>query len=227
MIVGRPQKSEWCNERPCADTCHHLEFRPVSGFAPACQQTGAKGAILTATGFGILFFYRLSASRRTYHPLTLLGFGLALALQGLLWTVALPVDVAWRAFRIYALPVTLFYPIGTLLIGSLLADDHRHRQTRKALEASEERLRIHPRDARRLGVRTAYGLLTASAWLPLLQAYLEEPGTALTALVWGLATMQWHYSVNGQEQTQVAALVSVSPHPSSTLMPASRKNQAI
>jgi len=99
------------------------------------------GAILTATGFGILFFYRLSASRRTYHPLTLLGFGLALALQGLLWTVALPVDVAWRAFKIYALPVTLFYPMGTLLIGSLLADDHRHRQTRKALEASEERLR--------------------------------------------------------------------------------------
>ncbi|MCX7682359.1 MAG: SUMF1/EgtB/PvdO family nonheme iron enzyme [Anaerolineae bacterium] len=35
----------------------------------------------------------------------------------------------------------------------------------------------------RLGVRTAYGLLTASAWLPLLAAYSENPGPAVAALV--------------------------------------------
>ncbi|HEC36207.1 MAG TPA: NACHT domain-containing protein, partial [Anaerolineae bacterium] len=35
---------------------------------------------------------------------------------------------------------------------------------------------------RRLGVRTAYGLLTASAWLPLLAAYADDPGPAVAAL---------------------------------------------
>ncbi len=35
----------------------------------------------------------------------------------------------------------------------------------------------------RLGVQTAYGLLTASAFLPLLEAYRQHPGPALTTLV--------------------------------------------
>ena len=35
---------------------------------------------------------------------------------------------------------------------------------------------------RRLGVRTAYGLLTGSAWLPLLTAYAGDPGPAVAAL---------------------------------------------
>jgi len=36
---------------------------------------------------------------------------------------------------------------------------------------------------------------------------LGQRPAVLTALVAGLGTMHWHYSVNGQEQTQVAALV--------------------
>ena len=40
-----------------------------------------------------------------------------------------------------------------------------------------------PGTAQRLGVRTAYGLLTASAWLPLLEHYLPgNPGPAVAAL---------------------------------------------
>ncbi len=39
----------------------------------------------------------------------------------------------------------------------------------------------------RLGVRTSYGLLTASAWLPLLEAYSTQTGPATTALVGVLA----------------------------------------
>ena len=35
---------------------------------------------------------------------------------------------------------------------------------------------------RRLGVHTAYGLLAASAWLPLLAAYADDPGPAVAAL---------------------------------------------
>jgi hypothetical protein len=35
----------------------------------------------------------------------------------------------------------------------------------------------------RLGVRTAYGTLVASAWLPLLAAYADNPGPAVAALV--------------------------------------------
>ena len=47
----------------------------------------------------------------------------------------------------------------------------------------QEAARDLPGTARRLGVRSAYGLLTASAWLPLLQVYAEQPGPAVTALV--------------------------------------------
>jgi formylglycine-generating enzyme required for sulfatase activity len=39
-----------------------------------------------------------------------------------------------------------------------------------------------PETMRRLGVSTAYGLLTASAWLPLLAAYTSDPGPAVAAL---------------------------------------------
>jgi hypothetical protein len=39
-----------------------------------------------------------------------------------------------------------------------------------------------PTAMQRLGVRTAYGLLTASAWLPLLAAYGDNPGPAVAAL---------------------------------------------
>ncbi len=39
-----------------------------------------------------------------------------------------------------------------------------------------------PRAMRQLGVRTSYGLLAASAWLPLLAAYSSDPGPAVAAL---------------------------------------------
>ena len=99
------------------------------------------GAILTAACIGSLLYIRWRTHSRVYHPLSLLGLGVVLALQGLLWSVALPADIAWQAFKIYALPVSLFYPLGTVIIGSLLANEHRHQETQKALQASEERLR--------------------------------------------------------------------------------------
>lgn len=99
------------------------------------------GAILTASCFGILVYFRWGTVSRAYRLHTLIGFGVALALQGLLWSVALPADIAWPAFKVYALPVGLFYPLGTVIIGTLLANEHRHRITLQALQTSEERLR--------------------------------------------------------------------------------------
>jgi len=46
-----------------------------------------------------------------------------------------------------------------------------------------EAARDLPGTMQRLGVRTAYGLLTASAWLPLLAACGDAPGPAVAALV--------------------------------------------
>jgi formylglycine-generating enzyme required for sulfatase activity len=46
----------------------------------------------------------------------------------------------------------------------------------------QEIARDLPGTMRRLGVSTAYGLLTASAWLPLLAAYADDPGQAVAAL---------------------------------------------
>ena len=99
------------------------------------------GAILTASCIGILLFIKWGSHSRVYHPLSLLGLGVVLAFQGLLWSIALPADIAWQAFKIYALPVSLFYPLGTVFIGSLLANEHRHQTTQNALQTSEERLR--------------------------------------------------------------------------------------
>jgi PAS domain S-box-containing protein len=99
------------------------------------------GAILTASCIGILVYIKWGTHPRVYHPFSFLGLGIALALQGLLWSVALPADIAWQAFKIYALPVSLFYPLGTVLIGTLLTSEHRHHKTQDALQTSEERLR--------------------------------------------------------------------------------------
>jgi len=103
--------------------------------------TAGIGAILTAACIGILYHRKWGSHNRGYHPLSLLGLGAVLALQGLLWSVALPAAIAWQALKIYALPVSLFYPLGTVIIGSLLANEDRHQKTQTALQASEERLR--------------------------------------------------------------------------------------
>jgi len=103
--------------------------------------TAGIGAILTASCIGILLFIKWGSHSRVYHPLSLLGLGVVLAFQGLLWSIALPADIAWQAFKIYALPVGLFYPLGTVIIGTLLANEHRHHTTKEALQTSEERLR--------------------------------------------------------------------------------------
>lgn len=103
--------------------------------------TAGIGAILTASCIGILLYIRWGSHSRVYHPLSLLGLGVVLAFQGLLWSIALPADIAWQAFKIYALPVSLFYPLGTVFIGTILANEHRHQTTQKTLQTSEERLR--------------------------------------------------------------------------------------
>ena len=103
--------------------------------------TAGIGAILTASSIGILLYIKLKSHSRVYHPLSLLGLGIVLAFMGLLWSVALPADIAWQALKIYALPVSLFYPLGTVLIGTLLATEHRHHKTQEALQTSEARLR--------------------------------------------------------------------------------------
>ena len=116
----------------------------ISGFRLFLGGIGAIagiGAILTASCIGILLYIRWGRHPRVYHPLSLLGLGIALAVQGLLWGMALPGELGWSGFKIYALPVCLFYPLGTVIIGSLLASEHRHQATQKALQTSEARLR--------------------------------------------------------------------------------------
>lgn len=103
--------------------------------------TAGIGAILTASCIGVLLYAKWGNHSRVYHPLSLLGLGAVFAFQGLLWSVALPTDIAWQAFKIYAVPVSLFYPLGTVFIGMLLANEHRHHRTQIALQTSEERLR--------------------------------------------------------------------------------------
>src|SRR4029079_8031573 len=50
LVVARPEKSEWSNQRADADAGDHAEFGPGAGLRPAGEHAGPVGAIRAAAG---------------------------------------------------------------------------------------------------------------------------------------------------------------------------------
>jgi len=99
------------------------------------------GVIVTSAVLGAAYHHlrrRNLTDIKTFH---LLLFGLAVHIAMLLWTIALPEDVRWQVLRTIALPVLLVYPIGTVLVGRLLADQDARSDASRHLHESEQRYR--------------------------------------------------------------------------------------
>ncbi|HNW33956.1 MAG TPA: PAS domain S-box protein, partial [Candidatus Ozemobacteraceae bacterium] len=73
--------------------------------------------------------------------LDLFLFGVLVHVVMLLLMLTLPGDLGWKVISVVALPVIIIYPTITALLGALLVNRLRQQAIRRALQASEERLR--------------------------------------------------------------------------------------
>ena len=95
------------------------------------------GAIVVGAALGTLFYHRYPHTLNVKH---LIGLGFLLIAQGLLWTLALPVESNFVLFGIYAIPLGLVYPAGTVFLGLLLINEKRQYRLEQTLQENEKHL---------------------------------------------------------------------------------------
>jgi PAS domain S-box-containing protein len=122
---------------------------------------GGSAAVLLGGLLGILAWrrWRHRLDRLTLQEL--LGFGLLLAVITLCCTGLLPPQQLLPSLRNLAAPVLLVYPLGTLLLGWLLVQDHQRRSGNQVLSASEQRFRavFHANPAPHMLTRASDGMI--------------------------------------------------------------------
>ena len=110
---------------PCA-------FRIYLGGAGAWPGTAATLCAMLA---GLLFARALGDAPENVKRRHLLALGCAIGTLFLLWTLVLPGDSAVESFLQFLLPLGVTYPLGTLIIGSLILSESR----RRLAEAARDR----------------------------------------------------------------------------------------
>jgi PAS domain S-box-containing protein len=96
------------------------------------------GTIITAGLLGVLVGLRWRGRERELGPAALLALGCALDAIVLVWAVALPdIGMARRVVSAAALPVGLFLPLGTLVLGTLLVNERRRHDERERLKLTQ------------------------------------------------------------------------------------------
>ena len=99
------------------------------------------GAISTAVGVGLVYWYVSSSKRRKVTPTHLIAMALPMTVVSLLWVFALPEGVAaLPILNKMLLPIGIMYPVTTLLLGLMLSQEQVRRQLVEQLLHSEKRL---------------------------------------------------------------------------------------
>ena len=99
------------------------------------------GTILTAGVLGVIVGVRWHGRERHLRIGTLVLLGLALDLIVLAWSIALPdAALARRVLHAAALPVGLFIPFGTVILGALLVNESRRHAERERLILTQSSL---------------------------------------------------------------------------------------
>ncbi len=101
---------------------------------------GVATAFSSAT-IGVLFFYWRRKWKQPSSTLNFYLFGLLVHVAMILCMFALPRDLAWQTIVKITVPVMLIYPLATLLLCLLLADQEARVVTERQLLESEERFR--------------------------------------------------------------------------------------
>ncbi len=99
------------------------------------------GVILTSAALGVLYRKQRQNQVHTLGPLSLYAFGWVLHLAMLVWMLILPWPLAFEVLGRISGPVLAVFPLGTLVMGFLLADQERRLFAERALQQSEARYR--------------------------------------------------------------------------------------
>ncbi len=100
------------------------------------------GAIATAMVVGMLFATKFDAEIRKIGVKQLLLMALVITPLSLLWIFALPsMEMALPILSKLLLPVSIMYPLATLLLGLMLAHEQERTSLLEALEAKEKKFR--------------------------------------------------------------------------------------
>ncbi|MBC7235551.1 MAG: GAF domain-containing protein [Chloroflexi bacterium] len=106
-------------------------FRLYQGGAGAWVGTAV---ILTSSGLGIAWGWKRRWRRTPIGAAELYLFGLAVHVAMLLWMLSLPASMGPTVLRTIALPVMLIYPLATVLLGLLLAQQFARREMAERLK---------------------------------------------------------------------------------------------
>ncbi len=96
---------------------------------------------LSSAALGVGYYYFRIRKPHRLKPLYLLAFGLAVHGVMLLCTLMLPADVYLAMLSEIAIPVMTIFPLGTLLLGTLLEEQEFIVRSGKAMEISEQNYR--------------------------------------------------------------------------------------
>lgn len=87
-----------------------------------------------------MFFHRFCKNKQNIIK-NLIAMGVFVTLGSMVSVLALPIHLIVPALKLYSIPILIFYPAGTVLIGLLFTLEERQIMTQKKLQESEEFLR--------------------------------------------------------------------------------------
>ena len=96
--------------------------------------------VLVSAGIGLLAYFRSNPHVVIPSTLKLYIFGLVVHLAMLATMLMLPEQIGFSVLKRIGLPVLLFYPLATILVGKILSDQIQARQSLIEIEASKKRL---------------------------------------------------------------------------------------
>jgi len=99
------------------------------------------GVITTSAFIGLIYRYLRKKYPYTQKPIFLYLFGVVVHIFMLLYMMALPNQTSLEFFKRLSIPVIVFFPLATLLLGFLLNDLNKKSILEKSLKESEERFR--------------------------------------------------------------------------------------
>ena len=113
-------------------------YRLLLGGAGAL--TGA-GVMFTSAVLGVGYYYISTKRPDAVKPFYLYCFGVVVHIFMLLWMLTLPWPIAFGIIDKIWLPVMLIFPLATLILGTVLADQVSRRQAEEELQGNEEKYR--------------------------------------------------------------------------------------
>ncbi len=122
----------------------------ISALIAGCYRLGL-GGTGALTGFGVIFtsaalgsgyYYLRRKNPDVTKPTYLFAFGVIVHISMLLWMLTLPWPLAFEVINKISIPVMLIFPLATLFLGTLLADQEGRNHAQEALRESEERYKL-------------------------------------------------------------------------------------